>query len=701
MNAPFKQEDRRARLATSLGKDVLVLLRMDGTEELSGDFEWRVEALSASPTLDLDDLLGTHATITMDTNKGPRYFDGIVAEARRLGAEENGNRYNLVLRPWLHVASLRRNQRIFHNLTVAQILSELFGAYSGLGEPHFELRLTADYPVLEYTVQYAESDAAFATRMMERFGITWHWVHKAGMHILVLTDEVTNHPDVPGDTRPFYGVDKTHQADHEHFREWFGGSRMTTGAVRLTEYNFKIPNSAQEVERSSGSKYDHGQIESFDWPGDYLTQDVGKTVVAKRIEAEEGQGLRVLAKGDVASLGAGLCVTLTGEKLHEATGRRFFCLKAHHQLRTQAYGSTQTDSEDRDYDGSYVLVPDTAPFRPERRTPCPVIHGPQTARVVGEGEIDCDEYGRILVRFHWDLHDRYSMRCRVSQNWASNRWGGMIIPRIGMEVVVEFLEGDPDKPLVTGCVYNGKNMPPHELPKHKTRSTFKTDTHKGRGFNELRFEDENGREEVFLQAQQDRVFYTKLNAMEHIGASERRAIGANRHTDVGLNETRVVGGDFKLTVGSKAAMSSVLQSLSFSELKSRGVTFPISTVRALGDALAQVKSGAGNLRLFLTGSRIAAIAQEDMLQVKGNRSKVVDGAQSEIIQGTDESYVTEHRIQKSQAKTHLISDDSFTIECGKSRIVLHPDGQIEIVGSKISVNGSDHISAQSRRIDLN
>lgn len=279
MCAQFTQDNRRAKLSTVLGQDVMVLMRMNGTEEISGDFEWHVEALSSDNEINLDDILGTHATVSLSSNEGDRFFDGIVTEARWVGTQENGSRYDLVLRPWMHVAGLRRNNKIFHNLTVDQIVTQVLSDYAGLGAPHFELRLNDDYPVLEYTVQYNESDAAFCQRLMERFGITWSWEHSDGNHVLVATDSTMSHDEIPMAARPFYGIERLHLAEEEHFYDWEAGARMTTGAIRLTEYNFKTPTATQEVDAASASAYAYGQVESFEWPGDYLEQSVDRKSV--------------------------------------------------------------------------------------------------------------------------------------------------------------------------------------------------------------------------------------------------------------------------------------------------------------------------------------------------------------------------------------------------------------------------------------
>ena len=546
MNAPFKQSERLGRLSTSLGADVLALLRFDGSDHLNELFEYRVEALATRDDLDFDALIGTHATVEIEAHDQMRPFDGIVTSARWAGVGENGHRYDLTLRPWFWLAGRRRNQRIFHNQTVVQILNELLGEYAGLGDPALQVKLTRDYPVLEYTVQYRESDLDFARRQMERHGISFHFTHAMGSHTLVLTDDALSHASIG--KRPFKRYDGHHHYEQEHFWDWAPERNLTTGAIRLTDYNFKTPTAAMEADRVGDAAHEQGQIESFDYPGDYPAQSVGKLVADLRTRQERGTDRRNRAVGDCVSLSAGQRLTLSGDKV-PGHGETFLCLSASHHFVSEAYGSGGQGSDGYAFTGSYVLMPDTAPMAPPKRTPLAVVQGPQTAMVVGEGEIGCDEYGRILVRFHWDLAGAYSMRCRVSQNWAGNGWGGMVIPRIGMEVVVEFLEGDPDKPLVTGCVYNGRNSVPYDLPANKTVSTFKSDTHQGSGYNEFRFEDEKDREEVFMHAQKDHNTIIENDESHSIGHDRSKTVGNDQSESIGHDKTISVGNDHRENIG--------------------------------------------------------------------------------------------------------------------------------------------------------
>ncbi|SFJ83770.1 type VI secretion system Vgr family protein [Jannaschia pohangensis] len=549
MNKQFRQGSRIGRLETALGQDALVLRRFTGEDKMNGLFEYRVEALATGIDIDFDSIVGTHATVELKTkNHGERFFDGIVTQVKWAGTDEQGNRYDLLLRPWFWLAGRRRNQRIFHTMSAPQILTELLSPYAGLGNPHLEMKLTQDYPILEYTVQYGESDMAFATRIMERFGISYHFVHASGVHTMVLTDDAESHDAIPGGSRVFVGVDGHHFADEEHFWALHPERNLTTGAIRLTDYNFKMPHAAMEVDRTGDAAYAQGEIESFDYPGDYLAQGEGRGTVRRRVDEERGHDRRFRAEGDCTALKAGMIVELTGEPAPGLTDPRMLCLVARHSYLSEGYGTSTDDADEYAYSGTYVLSPVSAPMVPDRKTPSPVMKGPQTATVVGEGEIDCDEYGRILVHFHWDLDKAISMRCRVSQNWASKGWGGMVIPRIGMEVVVEFLDGDPDKPLVTGCVYNGANDPPYPLPAAKTKSVFKTDTHQGSGFNELTFEDEKDRELIYMHGQKDQQIDILNDRNKTIGRDQSESVGRDKMISIGRDHTESIGQDARHTV---------------------------------------------------------------------------------------------------------------------------------------------------------
>jgi len=536
-------------------------------------------------------------------------------------------------------------------------------------------------------VQYRESDLAFATRLMERFGISYHFSHQEGSHTLVLTDDVDAHQPVPGTSRAYKGVDGHHHAEEEHFWEWFPERNMTTGAVRLTDYNFKKPTAAMEVDRTGDAAYEQGQIESYDYPGDYLELGEGKQVVGLRTAQERGQDHRHRAVGDCTSLGAGMTVSLTGDQVPGVADEAYLCLSASHSYVSDAYGSGGAESDGYAYSGSYVLMPVTAPLAPERKTPLPVVQGPQTAVVVGEGEIDCDEFGRILVHFHWDLEKAFSMRCRVSQNWASQGWGGMVIPRIGMEVIVEFLEGDPDKPVVTGCVYNGRNKSPYPLPAHKTKSVFRSDTHKGAGFNELMFEDEKGKEKIYLHGQKDHEIHIENNRAKRIDRNQSESIGNNKSIEVGNNHHEVIGGNMTLMIGPNKLQSAVTGAF-------KAFTDKIGSMSSKLGLPDMLNMGEGNLVIGVAKNKAETVMVSSSEIVGGAKTLTVGGGYQTSVQGIrNDSTLLGAYEEVGQTKV-VVAGKRMEFVCGKSMIQLNEDGTILIEGVNIAVKGSG-------RIDLN
>ncbi len=676
--AANSQAKRNTKLLTTLGPDALQLRQFDGTDFVDDLFEYSVEAQTDDLQIDLDSLLGTHATVVMeDLEFGVRHFDGIITNGRWVANRGDIAVMRLTMRPWFYLLGQRRNQRIFHEKDVNTILSELFEPYSGLGQPAFEMKLNETYPNLEYTVQYRESDLDFARRMMERFGLSFYFKHEEGSHTLVITDNIDGYPMVSGESRDFLEVQAGHDADKEHFWLWQKARNMTTGAVRLKDFNFKQPTAMMEVDRVGKAKYEEGTTEAYDFPGDYLTESEGKPVVARRVTQERGQDHRHYGEGDCATLGAGMKVKLTGQAPDQVNDKIYLCLSATHTFSSEKYVSGG-QSEDTTFRASYTFVPKDEPYAPERKTKQALVYGPQTAMVVGEGEIHCDEYGRVKVQFHWDLHASFSMWCRVSQNWAGNGWGGMVIPRIGMEVLVEFLEGDPDKPLVTGCVYNGKNDVPYKLPENKTVSTFRTDTHQGEGFNELRFEDKKDKEEIFVHGQKDMNTKIENNMTERVNVNKVESVGNNRASETENNESNVIGGDWEIFVGPGQKGRHTPGGASDNDQGIGGEGY------GLGDNGAAPR-GSGNLQLTVEKNRSEDIGIDDSVVVGKNKNANVG---------------KNYNIEVADSFT-LDVGKKITLKCGQSVVTLDQAGNIKVNGVKITLNANSLIKAMAAMVKIN
>ncbi|WP_305082566.1 type VI secretion system Vgr family protein, partial [Nereida sp. MMG025] len=304
--------------------------------------------------------------------------------------------------------------------------------------------------------------------------------------------------------------------------------------------------------------------------------------------------------------------------------------------------------------------------------------GPETAVVVGDGEIDCDEHGRILVRFHWDDVAAHTMRVRVSQNWASKGWGGMVIPRIGMEVIVEHLRGDPDKPIVTGCVYNGKNTTPNALPKHKTRSTFKTNTHQGTGFNELRFEDQKGEEEIFIHAQKDMNSDILDTNTKHVGNNDVELVENNKVIEVYNNHSEVIGGNMVVHVGPTNVGTFIAASMS--KLVGRLGKFS----KRFGIP-AGLNPGGGNLSVSVEKNALHAVGLTNVSTV-GLSNTVFVGKTHNVTSGRD---------------VKISAGRSIRLSTGKSVFEMHSDGRIAMHADKISINADTIVKINGKVVDIN
>lgn len=538
----LNQDTRIGKLHSPLPAADLVLMRFNGMDGVNQCFEYQVEALSKETDIDLDAIVGRHMTVELhDRDRNPIYYDGIVVEASWADEGDTGHYYRFTLRPWFWLMSKRRNQKIFQNMSFEEIAQDVCNKFSGDGA-NVAFQVQGNFPPQEYIVQYRESDMHFLCRLAERYGVNFFFSHDKGVHTLNFVDVVDNFPSIPGGSRDYIASDGDSNDDDEHFWDWSPGRRLTVGKVTTTDYNFTTPSAAMLDDHTGDADYEYGDIESYVYPGISEDKAASKRVAKLRTEQERARDKYHAAVGNVMTLSSGMLMSLNADD-HEGDvgGQPYLCVKAIHNYSDGGYRSGGAGGEPL-FRGSYEFVPAEVPFAPEMKTDETKMQGPQTALVVGPGgdEIHTDEYGRIKVQFYWDRHgqkdENSSMWVRCAQMWAGSGWGTMFIPRIGMEVVVEFLEGDPNKPLVVGCVYNAENMPPYPLPSDKNWNGMKSNsTIGGGGYNELVFNDTKG-EELFRQHAQFDMETRVLN-------DERRNVDVNRQTSIGNDDTRTVGHD--------------------------------------------------------------------------------------------------------------------------------------------------------------
>lgn len=701
MSTKFSQEGRLGKFHSPIGFDHLVLSRFSGHDVVNGLFHYEVETLGDRDDIEFDDLLGLHASVDIHsaTSNEVAWFDGIVTQIEWRGARDGGQSYVIHLQPWIYLMSLRQNQRIFHDQTVEDILRKVFDAYASSGSKTYDISVKKDYPVLEYTVQYRESDLDFALRLMERFGLSYYFTHEQGSHTLHVTDAVDTCPEYPGGTAEYLGSTGDKLAESEHFWDWAPFKRISTGSIRLTDFHFKKPDTSLELDQAGDHAYAQGALESYIFPGDLYPDDLdpegnvnteaGRARAALRLNQMTAQSGLHRGVGNTLLMKSGMRVVIEGEKMPRVTGKSFVCMRAEHNYTGPSYG-TGAAGVDESFTGQYLFQKEVLPFVPRLSTETPVVFGPQTAKVVGTDEVDVDEYGRILVHFPWDLDAEHSMRCRVSQSWAGKGWGGMVIPRIGMEVVVEFIEGDPDQPLVTGCVYNHTNMPHYKLPDEKTRSTFRTDSSVGNGFNEFSFEDKAGSEEIYLRAQKDMNAQVGNNKTTSVEANRVEIIGNSSISQTNNSTWDVVVGHCHLSVGPQYK-DTFTKAGHPAYQKSGGEFGPhrpddASTLPASQSSITLgTDIPEGQLSYFVDGFRINEIVKTDFLKIGEERTVDV---------GKD--YVVD--VGKSYK---LTATDSITLEVGKSKLVMKKDGSISLEGMNVSQKATASFKIKGAKTDIN
>lgn len=478
------------------------------TEEMGRPFLIELSLSSGKARSDIDSVLGSTVTVTMtDADKSKTYFNGIVSRANFVGQHGGVYHYHIEVRPWLWLLSHTRDCKIFQKMSPWDIINKVLKD-QGFSAVEDKRQNQAGSTALDFCVQYNESSFAFITRLMEEFGLYFYVTHDDGEHKLVFADDPGSHT-VQGDPIPFYFAQTEQRAVDDHVWEWTSDHHLMPGAQTLRDYNFTTPSADLTAKSLKAGEHPHGTLEVYEYPGRYDDVDNGQTLASVRMQHYTAAVQTYTGRTNARRVRVGNKIKL--KDTTDPTAAKEYLITGVKITMTIAEGNSDTRGQLIDSQRvNFSAIPGDTPFRLAPLTPRPLIRGPQTAKVVGVSgdEVTTDQYGRIKVKFFWDrdpgADENSSCWIRVAQSWAGAGWGTMFIPRIGMEVVVEFLEGNPDRPLVTGVVYNATQTVPDALPDNKTRSTIKTNSSTGGGgFNELRFEDKAGSEEVFFQAQKD------------------------------------------------------------------------------------------------------------------------------------------------------------------------------------------------------
>jgi type VI secretion system secreted protein VgrG len=654
---PSTQAGRFISITTPLGDDVLFLQKFTGQEGISQLFSFQLELASEKPPIKLESIIGQNVTVNMIlSDVSTRYFNGFVSEFAQTGQDSQFTYYQAEVVPWLWFLSQTSDCRIFQNKTVPEIVMQTFQEF---GFRDFRIALQSTYERLDVAMQYHETEFNFISRLMEKAGIFYFFEHEQGKHTFVMADQPAAHPVLPGKPTVSYQPGNISGAGRDVITRFALKREWHPGKYAMNDYNFELPSTDLGV--ASTSRVEVGgnrRYESYEHPGDYRKRAQGESL--SRIRLQEVESISEVGSGTSTcrAMAAGYRFTLTGHNRQDLN-QTYVITNVHHEAKV---GNGASPGGTEAYTNDFMAIPHSLPFRPSRQTPEPVVRGPETGVVVGPKgeEVFVDEYGRIKVQFHWDRQGKHDQNSsgwiRVAQPWAGKQWGTLFIPRVGDEVLVEFLHGELSRPVVIGSLYNGDDKPPYPLPAGQTMTTIKSNSTKGGGgSNELRFEDKKGSEEIYLHGQRDWRTVVEHDHYETIGNNKTVEVGGNRTETVGKAQTLTIGAGYQVTIG--AAMNE----------------------RVGSDKQANV---GGNLS--------EAVGKDFRLNI-GVDGRLTIGRNFSLAAGNG-------IIVEAQKAVTISAADELTLKCGQSSIVLKKNGDISITGKEISVKASGDLVLKGQKI---
>jgi type VI secretion system secreted protein VgrG len=629
---PYSQDHRVASVTAPADVGPLLLYRMSGTEQLSRLFEYELELLSESNSVNLQGLLGKDMTVKLElADGGYRYFNGLVTRVSQFGMLGNLYYYRATLQPKVWLLTRANNCRIMPEPASVPVIVKTI--LSGHGYTDVDDSSLGTYPTREYCVQYRETDFNFISRLLEEEGIYYYFKHSDGNHTLVLCDSMDSHEDIPGKASiRYFPMANQEQREEENIYEWSLSQTIQSGAYRLNEFDFEAPGADLKTEAVIAAGHEQADKEVYDYPGEYKESGDGNRLANIRMEELRAEFERISARGNVRRLAVGHKFSLT-DYPREDQNRPYLAVSTQFQIQNNGYESYGIANSIQEYQCAYTVIATEYVFRPPRLSRVPIVQGVQTAIVVGRSgeEITTDSYGRVKVQFHWDRlgtnNENSSCWVRVAQIWAGKNWGGMFIPRVGQEVIVDFLEGNPDCPIITGRVYNADQMPPYDLDANKTQSGIKTRSTPSGGtdnFNEIRFEDKAGEEEVYMHAEKNFTRIVENNDVQKIGFEKKDAgdqaidIYNNRTVtlDQGNDLLTVKTGNRTVKVDKGKIAEEAAQSIELKvggssiKIEPSGITIKGMTIKIQADTSAELKG----LQTTVSG--------DGMLTLKGGLVKI-------------------------------------------------------------------------------
>ena len=725
---------RVMEIVTPLGDDVLLFRGMSAREEMNRLFEYRLDLLSARDDISVDDILGKNVTIKFALpDDSTRYFNGYVTRFAQSGLYGRYNRYVATVRPWLWFLTRTADCRIFQEMKVPDIIKAVFADHPSAD---YKMELTATYRKWTYCVQYRETDFNFVSRLMEQEGIAYYFRHTDGHDTLVLTDSTSKHTPVSGYEKvPYVAPTAQVKPDLEHIDQWSFNREIEPGVYVHDDYDFERPSVELKTNKTLPRGYTPSDYEIYDYPGLYVQRPDGDQYASVRINELGTQYETVHGSSNARGITVGALMNLEAHP-RDDQNREYLITGADYLLSFGDYEALP-EAAGTSFQCSFVAIPSSQQFRPKRITPKPFVQGPQTAVVVGPAgeEIFTDKYGRVKVQFHWDRRgkkdENSSCWMRVSYPWAGKNWGAVAIPRITQEVIVSFLEGDPDQPIITGRVYNAEQMPPYDLPAHKTQSGVKSRSSKGgtaSNFNEIRFEDLKGSELLTIHAEKDQSISVEhdeshtvghdrskdvahdetthvghdrtetvdnnesitigVNRTEKVGSNESITIGANRTENVGANESVTIGANRTMSVGSSESLTVAMQrthTVGINETISVGAAQEITVggLQAISVGAIQTTNVGASQSTSVGASRSVSVGGGQSVSVSGGATMSVGKDETRSVAGGRSTKIgKDDALDVGQNRSANISQNE-TVKAGKV-IALEP-------GDKILIKASNEI----------
>ena len=688
-----------------LPADALRLQSLSAAQALSTLESIEVTLVSDKPDIVAEKLLGQPAGVVMELRKGSkRHFNGMVTRFSSGQTSGRHFQYQATLRPWLWFLTRTADCRIFQDMAVKQIVEKVFADHAAIA--NFEFKLFRSYRPRVYCVQYRETDFNFVARLLEEEGIYWFFEHSDRAHKLVLVDDLSALAAAKGAERlPYFDNSGQAPPDSDCVTAWTTSREVRSGKVALTSYDFERPATSLAVDHAQSRSHPLDDYEQFDFDGEYKQKPEGQHLADCQLEEQQARFERQAGSTNARALTVGHLFTLSRHPRADQNAEHL-CIQNQLSMSVAAY---EADGGSDNFQCQFSAMPSAQAFRPERRTPKPFVQGPQTAVVVGPAgeEIYTDKYGRVKVQFHWDRYglkdEKSSCWLRVSSPWAGKSFGFVQLPRIGQEVVVDFLEGDPDQPIITGRVYNAVQMPPWELPANATQSGLLTRSSKGGTYanaNALRFEDKKGAEQLWLHAEKNQDIEVENDETHWVGHDRTKTIDHDETTHVKHDRTETVDNNETITVGANRSIS-VGRNETATVALQRTHTVGVNETIAIG-AAQEIAIGAAQA-VTIGAQQTIAVGANRTLTVGGNLNDTVGGNYQSTVGKDETNDVADNRtteIGKDDKlnvgkKLVLVAGEEITLKTGDASITMKKDGSIQIKGKDITITGSGKIGIKA------